>query len=330
MASKKTTTKKDPEKLVDAPPYGDRNPDPLTDSPGSHPIETGVGAVIGGVASGAAVGAVGGPIGAVVGGIIGGVVGGGLAGKGIGELIDPTTEDNWIREYMDEDDTHATGPTDKTVVASGDACQTDAKPAKSRSKKATPPQPVAEQHAYRAPYYYGLDAGKRHVGRSFAEIEPDLERDWHKHRGESGLEWQDARPAAEKAFGKSVELHAERLTVGKDKKKVGEVDVHTEVHTEHETITVPVEREEVVIERRHINGGKDAGDFKIGKYATEEIRIPVSREEVHVEKETVVTDEVKVGKRKVVDTKKVEADVKHEEIRVETEGETCIKDKKKR
>ena len=325
MAAKKVT-KKNPEKTVDAPPYGDRNADPVTDTPGSHPIETGVGAAIGGVASGAAVGAVGGPIGAVVGAVVGGVIGGGLAGKGIGELIDPTTEDNWIREYLDEDEKRTSQPTGKTVVASGDACQVDAKPSKSRSKKAA----VADQDVYRAPYHYGLDAGKRHTGRSFAEVESDLERDWHNHRGDSSLEWQDARPAAEKAFARSVELHAERLKVGKDKKKVGEVDVHTEVHTEHETVTVPVEREEVVIERRHVDGDKNADDFKIGRYATEEIRIPVSKEEVHVEKETVVTDEVKVGKRKVVDTKKIEADVKHEELRVDTEGETRVKDKKKR
>ena len=55
----------DPEKSVDLPPYGSRNPDPVTDAPGSHPVETGLGAVIGGVASGLAVGAVGGPLGAV-------------------------------------------------------------------------------------------------------------------------------------------------------------------------------------------------------------------------------------------------------------------------
>src|SRR5262249_13549764 len=87
------------EKRVDLPPYGPRNPDPLTDAPGSHPIETGIGAAIGGAASGLAVGTLtSGPVGAVVGAIVGGAAAGGLAGKGIGELIDPTTEDNWIRE----------------------------------------------------------------------------------------------------------------------------------------------------------------------------------------------------------------------------------------
>src|SRR5262245_12305894 len=84
------------EKLADVPPTGDRNPDPLTSAPGAHPIETGVGAALGGAAAGAAAGAVGGPAGAVAGAIVGGAVAGGLLGKGVGELIDPTTENEWL------------------------------------------------------------------------------------------------------------------------------------------------------------------------------------------------------------------------------------------
>jgi len=54
---------KDPRKSVDVPPTGSRNPDPITDAPGSHPIETGIGAAVGGAATGAAVGTVAGPVG---------------------------------------------------------------------------------------------------------------------------------------------------------------------------------------------------------------------------------------------------------------------------
>src|SRR5262245_58613137 len=97
----KTNPQRDPSKTVDLPPYGPRNPDPVTDAPGSHPIETAIGAAIGGAASGLAVGTLtAGPLGAVAGAIAGGAVAGGLAGKGVGELIDPTTEDNWVRESL--------------------------------------------------------------------------------------------------------------------------------------------------------------------------------------------------------------------------------------
>jgi hypothetical protein len=67
------------QKKVDLPPKGSSNPDPITDQPGSRPIETGIGAAVVGAASGLAVGAVAGPVGAAV-GVAVGAVAGGLAG----------------------------------------------------------------------------------------------------------------------------------------------------------------------------------------------------------------------------------------------------------
>ena len=57
-------TRISPEKKVDLPPQGDRNADPITNAPGSHPIETGIGAAAAGAVTGMAVGAVTGPVGA--------------------------------------------------------------------------------------------------------------------------------------------------------------------------------------------------------------------------------------------------------------------------
>ena len=88
------------EKKVDLPPKGNRNPDPITHAPGSHPIETGIGAAAVGAAGGMAVGAFTGPVGAAIGAAVGAVAGG-YAGKGVGEMIDPTTEDNWLRDNFE-------------------------------------------------------------------------------------------------------------------------------------------------------------------------------------------------------------------------------------
>jgi phage tail tape-measure protein len=74
------------------------NRDPITGTPGAHPVGTGVGATGGGVA-GAALGAVAGPVGAAV-GLVAGAIAGGLAGKGVAEKIDPTVEDAyWKSNY---------------------------------------------------------------------------------------------------------------------------------------------------------------------------------------------------------------------------------------
>src|SRR4029453_19377638 len=75
----------------------DRNEDPITGEPGSHPVATGIGAA-GAGAAGAAIGtAVGGPVGTVVGTGLGAVAGG-YGGHAAGEAIDPTVEDAYWRE----------------------------------------------------------------------------------------------------------------------------------------------------------------------------------------------------------------------------------------
>ena len=72
------------------------NLDPITGTPGAHPIGTGVGAALGGAAAGAATGTIAGPVGTVIGAAVGAIIGG-LAGKGVAESIDPTVEDTYWR-----------------------------------------------------------------------------------------------------------------------------------------------------------------------------------------------------------------------------------------
>jgi len=286
-----STPRKDKEKTVDLPPTGARNADPITDAAGAHPIEAGVGAAVGGAAAGFAAGMVAGPVGAVVGAVAGGIAGG-YAGKGVGELIDPTLENEWFTEY------HRTHTAEaKTAVA-----------------------PDTIRPAYR----YGIESGSRYQGKRFDEVETNLRSDWEKNRASSGLNWDQARGAVRDAFDRTIQLREEQLRANKTSEKTGDVTVRKEVITEHKTLTVPVEREEVVIERRPAGGKAAAGDIR-----AEEIRIPVKEEKVNVTKESVVKEEVSVGKRKVQDTKTVEGDVRREELRVEQTGEARVKNERK-
>jgi uncharacterized protein (TIGR02271 family) len=113
------------------------------------------------------------------------------------------------------------------------------------------------------------------------------------------------------------ELHARKQPVEK-----GDVRVRKEVVTEHQTLDVPVQREEVVVER-HPVAGKPAASSTIG--AGEELRIPVKEEEVQVEKRPVVREEVSVGKRRVQDTEKAEGTVRKEQVRIDKEGDVTVR-----
>ena len=139
----------------------DVNADPITGEPGSHPVGTGLGAA-GGAAAGAAVGgAVGGPAGAVVGGAAGAVAGG-LAGKGAAEVVNPTVEDAYWREnYRMRPYIDSSRPYD----------------------------------FYEPAYRYGWESRTRYLGRRFEDVEPELERDWERFKGNSKLAWREAKEA---------------------------------------------------------------------------------------------------------------------------------------
>jgi uncharacterized protein (TIGR02271 family) len=103
--------------------------------------------------------------------------------------------------------------------------------------------------------------------------------------------------------------------------ETGEVRVRKEAVTEHRTMEVPVQREEVVIERQAPTGEPAASDIAPG----EEIRVPVSAEQVTVEKQPLVKEEVTVGKRAVQDTERVGGEVRKEQVRVEREGDVDVR-----
>ena len=166
------------EKKVDLPPGGSRNPDPITDAPGSHPIETGIGAAVAGAASGLAVGAVAGPVAAAVGAAVGAVAGG-YAGKGVGEMIDPTTEDNWLRDhfdsftYPDEDETFET---------------------------------------YERAYRYGGQVEARYGDAGWDAIVDDVEKEWAQSEGYPGMRWPRAREAVKDSYERTVRIRKDRAS----------------------------------------------------------------------------------------------------------------------
>lgn len=119
-----------------------------------------------------------------------------------------------------------------------------------------------------------------------------------------------------------MQLFGEMLRVHKERVQRGEVRLHKEVVSEQKNIDVPVMHEEVVIERVASGRNQPANTAEIGK--NQEIRVPVSEERVRVEKTPVVNEEVRVGKRQVQDVQKVSDTVRHEEVKVENDGDVDI------
>jgi len=143
----------------------DANRDPITKTPGAHPVGTGVGAT-GGAVAGAAVGAVAGPVGAAV-GLVAGAVVGGLAGKGVAEKIDPTVEDGYWKDNY--------------------------------SKRSYAEKNVSYDN-YQPAYRTGYEGFTRYPGKKYEEVEGDLQRDYDKSKGNSNLTWDKAKHATRDAW----------------------------------------------------------------------------------------------------------------------------------
>lgn len=115
----------------------------------------------------------------------------------------------------------------------------------------------------------------------------------------------------------SVVRHEERLKVGTQERETGRARLRKYVVTDHETVDVPVEREEVTVERTPLNGTEaHAGTGRIGE---EEVDVTLHEERPVVEKEAVAVEEVGLNKQTVRETQRVEADVQKEQVDVETD-----------
>lgn len=117
-----------------------------------------------------------------------------------------------------------------------------------------------------------------------------------------------------------LRLREERLIATKTREEAGEVELRKEVVTEQRTIDVPVEREEVFIERHAVNQPASGSITEDG----EVIRVPVMEEHAQLEKRTVVTGEVELGKREVQETEHLSGTVRREEARIVTEGDVHV------
>lgn len=166
------TAKKITPRLIDEDP----NDPNVRDPEHKHELGGTLGMTIGGVtggiaagmATGAALGGTVGPIGAVVGAAIGGAIGG-SAGESIAAEINPTAEEKyWEANYS-------------------------TRPYVNRQN---------DFETYRPAYRMGVESYRKYPNQEFDSFEPSIRNDWGNVRGDSKLEWQDAREAARDAFNR--------------------------------------------------------------------------------------------------------------------------------
>ena len=175
-----------------------------------------------------------------------------------------------------------------------------------------------EDELYR---YYGISGG------TGGQQEPGVDATGHRdHAGQQGAPGAPGVPGtpgtrddqdqrrADGTDGAGVTLHEEQAHVGTERVQTGRARLRKHVVTDTEQVEVPVQREELVLEREPADGSSG------GTLSEEEVDVTLTEERPVVEKETVATEEVRLGKRSVTDEETVQTDLSHEEVEMDEEA----------
>lgn len=160
------------------------------------------------------------------------------------------------------------------------------------------------------------------VDSSYAAATPNIDA---YDRGTYNYQQEPALYGLNDRDHQTLRLYQERLIANKTRVKTGEVAVGKRIETETARVSVPVEKERVVIERVT---PADAGtavtpgeaNFREGEVA----RVEIYEETPDIHKEAFVREEVRV--KKVVDHETVDAEetIRREELDVNTDGQATI------
>ncbi|XAS65880.1 DUF2382 domain-containing protein [Pseudarthrobacter sp. So.54] len=182
-------------------------------------------------------------------------------------------------------------------------------------------EPAEEDRLYA---HYGLGDGN---ARSYADPAsgPDTDTRGADHdtashgngngNGHGTVGHDTSGPTTDDAMTRSEE----RLNVGTEKQATGRVRLRKYVTTENVTQTVPVQREEVRIEREPITDANRGAAMSGPGISEEEHEIVLHEERPVVQKETVAVERVRLGTETVTDEVTVDEQVRKEHI--ETDGD---------
>jgi uncharacterized protein (TIGR02271 family) len=123
----------------------------------------------------------------------------------------------------------------------------------------------------------------------------------------------------------NIKLYEERLITSKSRIKTGEVSIGKHIETETASVSVPVEKERVVIERTTPTGEAAVVDPGTVNFAEGEVaRVELYEEQADIHKEAYVREEVRVKKVVEQDTVEAKETVRREELDIDTQGDLRV------
>jgi uncharacterized protein (TIGR02271 family) len=161
--------------------------------------------------------------------------------------------------------------------------------------------------------YYGIEYGD---GGSSDDRRRDRMEDDRDAGGTVGRD--TSGPTTDQAMTRSEE----ELKVGKTQRETGRARLRKYVVTDEVQQTVPVQREEIRVEREPITDANVGNATDGPEISEEEHEVVLHEEEVVAEKRVVPKERVRLDKDAVTEDRTVSEDVRREEIKVDDDGGT--------
>jgi len=168
-----------------------------------------------------------------------------------------------------------------------------------------------EDELYR---YYGLSYG----GQGYDTTTTTGYADTTTTTGTTGYADTDVRTGTTDNEA-SVTLSEERLQVGTQQQEAGRARLRKYTTSETETVSVPVTKEKLVVERNPVAGETSAAPIAEGDQVEE---ITLREERPVVAKETVAVEEVRVGKEAITEEQQVSGEIRREHVEIEGDATT--------
>jgi uncharacterized protein (TIGR02271 family) len=169
-----------------------------------------------------------------------------------------------------------------------------------------------EQQLYR---HYGMDYSESRSDSGLPE--GGTGRVDSTHDDSRGVVGNDTSgPETDSAMTRSEE----ELQVGTTQRETGRARLKKHIVSEQVQTTVPVEREEVRVEREPITEGNRDQALSGGDLSEEEHEVTLHSEEAVAEKRVVPKERVRLDKDVVTEEREVTEDVRREEVEIEGDG----------
>jgi uncharacterized protein (TIGR02271 family) len=166
----------------------------------------------------------------------------------------------------------------------------------------------------------------RHYGLQYSE-----------HRSDSGLPAGTAEDTRDDTVGRDVSgpttddamtRSEEELRVGTQTRERGRARLRKYVTTEQQQVTVPVQREEVRVEREPITDANLDAATSGPAISEEEHEVTLREEEVVVDKRAVPKERVRLDTEAVTDERQVSEEVRKEQIQVDDQDQLRRQDQR--